>query len=64
MLSLLAICINASVSHVLWNYSLGCDFALAFPLSLSLYSSCPSSEFPVTYFLSLMTPVQSEIFCF
>ena len=61
MLNLLAIFVNASVSYVLWNYSLGCDFALAFPLSLSLYSSCPSSEFPITYFLSLMTPDQSKI---
>ena len=61
MLNLLAIFVSASVSYVLWNYSLGCDFALAFPLSLSLYSSCPSSEFPITYFLSLMIPDQSKI---
>ena len=33
MLSLLAIFLNASFSHILWNYSLGRHLELAFPVS-------------------------------
>lgn len=63
MLNLLAIFVNASVSHVLWNYSLGCDFALAFPHpSLCTYPALAQNFLlPTSYLWWSQSRVKSSV---